>query len=451
AIILERFSSVEQEILDAVINGNTVSNIKSIIYKCDNSIHHTGYPEKDEKSTPSYIQYRHITSKLSFNIPPHSLVNVHLFPDLKCYWNKCNFCGINQKYHFNNPNEIIGLFEMQMGSLQKLIDSDISYIWFIDEAIHPNLLKKLASYLIQKGAKIRWQVRSRIEPELLYDNLPELLAESGLRELRLGLESGSKSVLKKMNKFDDAFSYELVDELCKRYSSLGISLHFPMIIGFPGETNIELMETYELLGRLREQYPLTTFNINIFGLDVSSKIFYDWAKFNIQSISFPCLPTYYLGNILTWYDSSVNYDELYIKRDNFMREQLYPWMPSRTLTPPHILYRLSETIRNTLIWKDNLIENYSNFNYYITGDLTIFYDKQKSLNYIYSWNSHHYMLGNEIVIILLDLFRKPNTINVVIEELKKHSSFKYTKKDFEELVNRLVFYRYLFKVTDERR
>jgi len=454
AVILEHFLSTEKEIIKSIIHNFPITTIKNLILSTDDgSIQHTGYQHNQIDYLPPDIQYRSFYNSNDFKIPPNTIVNIHLFPNMKCYWNKCNFCGINQKYHFENNDEAYTNLETQLNVLRKLIDDGISRIWFIDEAFPPSLLRKIGIFFNQIGANITWQARCRIEPQLLEDDLPELLTKSGLRELRLGLESGSESVLRKINKFDDNFSFQLVNELCHRYSKCGISLHFPIITGLPIESKNELKSTYELLTKLSKLYPLITFNINIFGLDVSSKLSRNWIDFDIQSISFPCEPVYYLGNALDWYSSKKNYDNLSLERDQLMRNILYPWMPSRSLTQPHIFYRLSETIRNTLIWKDKAYSSTKSYIYdndneqqYKSDNLTIFYDEKITLYYIYSWSSHHYMLGNDSVVMLLEIFKTPKTVDDALDVLRKQVSCEYTNEDFKKLIEKLVFYQHLIKV-----
>lgn len=446
AVILEHFSQVEKELLNALARNLPLHNIPNMIVRANmGDIRHTGYrqmaPSVDE---PSIIQQRPQYHGVPMRITPDKTVNVHLFPYVKCYWNRCNFCGINQKYHFENPAKAYASIHQQLNGMKEAIGK-AQYVWFIDEALPPDALEEIAVFFTQRMPGIIWQARCRIESALLAGELPEALARSGLRELRLGLESGSATVLKKMNKFDDSFSFSLVEEICKRYTACGISIHFPIIIGFPGETNSDRRATYHLLRSLTRKYPAVTFNINLFGLDIGSRIFQHWYDFDIQSISFPCEPSHYLGNILRWKESSTDFRLLMRERDQFMRELLYPWMPAHALTPPHILYRLSETIRDTLLWKTHsLWPNVLNADHLChkmrTGDISQIYDSSKELYYIYSWNSHHYMIGNHYLIDLLKIFRTPCTLEDALSRMTVYSS---TRANLGLLIERLVHDQYL--------
>jgi len=447
--ILEHFSSVEQEILEAFVKGLPFYDIHNIIFRTKaGNIMHTGYHQSPSNMCEFPVTQRRPQPKeAQMYVPPDKVINVHLFPYVKCYWNKCNFCGINQKYHFENPDKTYALIDQQLERL-KTVAGDAQYIWFIDEALPPEVLGKIASYFIHSMPRLVWQARCRIERELLSEGLPETLARAGLRELRLGLESGSRAVLQKMNKFDESFSFSLVDEICRRYSACGISIHFPVIIGFPGEMDSDRQATYNLLRSLTEKYPMVTFNINLFGLDIGSRVFQRWHDFDIQSISFPCKPAHYLGNVLSWSSPSMNFKALARDRDQFMREQLYPWMPSHTLTPPHVLYRLSETIRNTLLWKARSLwprvpEPVAAHQKVRMGDLTSIYDEAKDIFYIYCWDSHHYMIGDRCLVNFIQMFQIPTTLDHALKAFCRTTACPYAPDKMRPLAERLLRDQYL--------
>lgn len=125
-----------------------------------------------------------------------------------------------------------------------------------------------------------------------------------------------------------------------------------MIVGFPSERVEERIETYTFLSTLRNRYKNVSYNINVLMLDVASDLFKNFQKYNISSIRFPCSPSEFLGNMVDFdcLDTLESRESIDIKRNEFMRDTLYPWMPITAQIKPNIFYRLSETIRNTLIW-----------------------------------------------------------------------------------------------------
>ena len=438
-VILEYFSEIEKEI----INGTPLNQINNILYKDkDNNIIQNDYHTPCNYKNIFY-QTRRKSKYANFYSDPSKLANVHLEPYTKCFWNRCSFCGINKKYHFENNDSDVTLLSTRLEELKELILSGVSYVWFVDEAISTTKLKKIAQFFVKQNLSVIWQVRTRICKELTNDSLIKLLKNSGLKEIRLGLESASISVLKKMNKIDEFFSLDLVECICMKFNQNNISVHFPIIIGFPGETTMERRRTYAFLRHLHEKYPLVTFNINLFGLDVSSPMFSNWTNYEIKNIYFPCIPDYFIANIVGWSgENNFTSNSLSIERDKIMKDVLYPWMPQNSITRPYIFYRLSETIRNTLYWKENFVKNEKTIIdekciIIKNENVTISYQQSREIYIIYNWSNHHYMIGNENTLKIFDIFRSPITIDEAIEKLCLIDAL-FQKKDLEILIYKLI-------------
>ncbi|MCM1540708.1 MAG: hypothetical protein NC121_05540 [Blautia sp.] len=450
SIILEYFDETEKQLLSALKNGRALSTVSNLIYRNKDKIYATPYAAKEKDYAPVF-EVPYSTSKL---------INVHLQPYNICYWNKCTFCGINKKYHLNNNESTPDALDISLNYLKAYLCKEIKYVWFIDEAIHPQKLKYIADFLIQNNIDIIWQVRCRVEKLLLDKSLIERLQRSGLKELRLGLESASLDILKAMNKFNEDFSFEVVEEICSAYSDAGISIHFPMIIGFPGETSYERKKTYDYLRYLCEKYPLVSFNINVFNLDISSHIFRCLDKYEIQRVFYPCPLQDFLGNILQWDRGSDLEKQLFMERDQYMREMLYPWMPTDAFVRPHIFYRLSETARYTLRWKAHENSAISAINasaidsqteVFIPNTIVYGFDTKRNIYIIYNWQTHHYMIGNKHLIFIFDFFKTAHTISDAMDYLTLHDPNVYVPEDLNVLFLKLYQRGYLteFKKKEE--
>lgn len=444
SIILEYFDETESQLLSALENGKELSTVPNLIYKNNDKIFVTPYKAKKKNYAP-ILETQNSTSEL---------VNIHLQPYNMCYWNKCTFCGINKKYHFDNDDADYNALEISLNYLKEHLYKGVKYIWFIDEAIHPHKLKHIAEFFIQNNINIIWQARCRVEKLLLDKNLIEHLQRSGLKELRLGLESASLDVLKTMNKFDEDFSLGVVEKICSAYSDSGISIHFPMIIGFPGENFHERKKTYDYLHYLCKKYPLVSFNLNVFNLDISSQVFCNPSKYEIGEIYYPCPLQDFLGNILQWNRGSNLEKQLFIERDQYMREMLYPWMPVDSSVKPHIFYRLSETARHTLKWKaqeNNTISTIdaslidSQTKVFIPDTLAYGFDTKRNVYIIYNWQTHHYMIGNKHLIFILNFFKTVHTISDAIDYLTIYDPCVYIPEDLKGLFLKLYQRGYLIE------
>lgn len=441
-IILEQFFYTETLLVNAIKQKENIKVVPNLIYKeRDNIVKQTSVCSKYDYNHCEYTLRP--ASSYNFEIDPYEVADVCFAPYSKCYWNKCTFCGINQKYLHEYKELNINDYEQIADKLIKKL-SQTKYFWFIDEALTVTQLFAIATSFIKSGKEIFWQARTRIDAKLLSNELIKVLKESGLIELRLGLESASFSVLQKMNKFDDSFSLDLVKEIVKEYSENNISIHFPIIVGFPGETDYDRKLTYDFLKEVKAEYPLVSFNINILNLDVSSTLFKKWYNFEISSVSLPCNPKYFIGNVAQYTSTVLSESNLEKERNDFMREQLYSWYPIHSLTKPTVFYRLSESSRNTLTIKSKkkVEKNQNKPLLYILDSEIVFYHFDESF-LVYNFTTHHYMRCNSSMIKIVAKFKTPQNI----ENMKNSIELlNYSTQDVDIFLNRLIEYGYIIGV-----
>ena len=439
SVILEYFDFVEPQVTNAVLEQKSLNEVPNLLFRdFEDSIIKTVHMLPDD-TKQMYIG--NILNRQSCN-----LVDIHIEPFKKCHWNKCTFCGINQKYNHKDCTNTVGICSDKISRLKELSLSCDAF-WSIDEAISIEQLRIFAHKLLDAGVNMIWQARCRFDVNLLKDGLPELLAKAGLRELRIGLESASYFVLKLMNKFEnDFFTLELMEKLIETYHKYGISIHCPMIIGFPQEDRGERQKTYEFLSHMKESSSSFSFNLNILNLDISSELYKEWATYRLQRLEFPCPPQYFLGNTISWIDENEHW-VLNHERQQFMREQLFPWMPTNSLMMPTIFYRLSENSRNTLIWKsNNTLTNSQYFSPDIELNIApnlVFVWETIDRCLIYNWRSHHYMHGNRHLIELLKHFEHPSCTNDVINSLTAQNPLVYSADQLLLLIQKLFLHAHL--------
>ena len=435
SVALEYFDETEAAIVEALSADKGLQDVPNLLYK-------------DASGIICETEFRTPSNRVQMGVYARSFdptADIHLEPFSKCHWNQCTFCGINKKYHHEDSPCEGDAFQKKAVWLKSL-SCNHGYFWFIDEALRPEQLRSLARLLLSSEINVYWQARCRASCSLLEKDLPQLLYRSGLRELRIGLESASYSVLKLMHKFDDDFRLEQIETIIRDYTDAGISIHCPMILGFPQEKPSDRRKTYEFLSEMREKYPLFTFNLNILCLDISSPLYRQAAEYQIQSIEFPCKPQYFLGNWVTWMPFHMEKD-IDAERQTFTREQLYPWLPINALTPPTILYRLSETARRTLIWKAaGTWEQTPLFSFDMTLQIapSLAVTQEAEDQYlVYCWESHHYMQGNHFLMELLDAFLKPQNVTAVIKSLVSHDPTVYRYEELADLIYKFFDHGYL--------
>ena len=109
----------------------------------------------------------------------------------------------------------------------------------------PAVLEELCDLIIEDGLKIRWNGEGIPLPGLTRDILDKM-QKAGCYELQLGLECGSENVLKKMGKLR-LFTIEQARQVIRDTHEAGIKTCLFVIVGFPGETEEDFVQTLEFI------------------------------------------------------------------------------------------------------------------------------------------------------------------------------------------------------------
>lgn len=179
---------------------------------------------------------------------------------------KCTFCTIplaRGKSRSANPAEVVKEFkELLKAGYKEIIltgvnvgdyysTSDLNLDQEQDSRID---LYRLLKMMLEVEGEYRIRISS-IEPNLLTDDILSLAAndERLCNHFHIPLQSGSKKVLRLMQRRYKAEDYrELIFKTADRIKDAGIGVD--VIVGFPGETNDDFLETYNFLKELPISY-----------------------------------------------------------------------------------------------------------------------------------------------------------------------------------------------------
>jgi radical SAM superfamily enzyme YgiQ (UPF0313 family) len=189
---------------------------------------------------------------------------LNFISSLGCVY-KCRFCyelTYNRKYSRMSSDDLLDEIEWLVNTYRvngiKFYDAD----WFVD-------IRRAAAFaqgLIERDLKIQWAASinpndilraARIQPDLL-----PLLAESGCTRLLMGVESGSDRVLEQI--VNKEISRAQILDVAQAIAAHGILGSYTFIVGFPGETDAEQDETYQLIQELWEISPTPETRVHIF-------------------------------------------------------------------------------------------------------------------------------------------------------------------------------------------
>lgn len=162
--------------------------------------------------------------------------------------NRCKFCSeaaIWGRYRYRSAINIYKEIRYQLNRYPQT-----KYFYFSSSLINGNLavLNELSDLLIKNGIKIEWGGQGFIR-EGMNRALINKMHSSGFTHVSYGLESASPRILKKMGK---SFSPELAEKVIRETKEAGVRTDVNIIIGFPGEEEIDVLETADFLKRNRK-------------------------------------------------------------------------------------------------------------------------------------------------------------------------------------------------------
>ena len=232
--------------VDAVLGSSEKFNIFSII------------PEFN-KNAPTCIQVTP-TDKLdefNFAYSSEALGRTRAFFKIQdgCDY-KCTFCTIPQargKSRSTKPKYVLNEFAKLLDKgYKEIILTGVNvgdYGKHIDDSLYNLLLQMLE---VDGDYRIRI---SSIEPNLLTDEIINLVVNNDkiVNHFHIPLQSGSTKMLKLMQRRYKAEDYKnLIYKLNEKIADIGIGVD--VIVGFPGETESDFMETYNFIKDLPISY-----------------------------------------------------------------------------------------------------------------------------------------------------------------------------------------------------
>lgn len=158
---------------------------------------------------------------------------------------RCTFC-INVNFHHSTyrkrPTETV------LQEIRYLIENHgLDSVYFSDEVWRirrPDVLE-FCQQIQDSGLQFHWGIDMRIG--ILSEEDYRLMYQSGCRWILFGIESGSKSMVDRIRK---NINYDLVKPTIELLNSIGYTTMTTFIVGFPDETQEQLLETTRLINEV---------------------------------------------------------------------------------------------------------------------------------------------------------------------------------------------------------
>jgi p-methyltransferase len=227
-------------IIEALRNGGDVSKVPNIIHRQDGKLAPTAKLPEINSLDENFINWQTFAGE---DLGP----TVQTRTARSCAFS-CSFC--------NYPARAGKLTLASLETIEKELDSlarlgYIKNLVFIDDTFNVPLprFKEICRLMIEKNYQFNWFSYFRCSNS--DEEAIELLARSGCKGVFLGIESGSPTILKNMNKAATPEKYVRGMELLHQY---GVLTFASFILGFPGETEETFRESVDFIKATKPDY-----------------------------------------------------------------------------------------------------------------------------------------------------------------------------------------------------
>ncbi len=277
------------KILDYVENKRSLEDLQRVFTLENNQVvfrnnNQDGDIPHTEIGTPDYsdLPLGKYLSVIEMTNPMHRLWSDGRWNKLTvahgCYWKRCSFCDVTLDY--------ISRFDKAPAAL--LVDRMVAIIaqtgetgfHFVDEAAPPLSLRDLALELLRRKVSVSWWANIRFEKTFTPD-LCRLLAASGCIAVSGGLEVASDRLLELMEKGVDIAQ---VARVTRGFSDAGIMVHAYLMYGFPTQTEMETIDSLEIVRQLFEHNCIQSAFWHRFAMTVHSPVGKFPERYNVVKI-----------------------------------------------------------------------------------------------------------------------------------------------------------------------
>jgi len=144
-----------------------------------------------------------------------------------------------------------------------------SFIHFADDTFSMNKerAKEICRQIIDRKLGIKWVCDTRVD--CLDEELIRLMKTAGCIRVKIGVESGSDRILKKVRK---GITTDKVRKAVALIKEAGLPLTAYLMVGFPGETDEDLRQTIDFAKELNADYYSLSILAPYYGTEILSEL-----------------------------------------------------------------------------------------------------------------------------------------------------------------------------------
>ncbi len=160
---------------------------------------------------------------------------------------QCIFCDrphLGKQFRYRSPESVVD-------EMQACEEMGIKEIFIYDDTftIRRDRVIDICRMRNERGLNIKWDIRAHINT--MNDAVLDALAESGCSRVHYGVESGTKEISKTLKK---GINLDKTVEIFRKTKSRGITTLGYFMIGNPGETREQALETIDFARNLSADY-----------------------------------------------------------------------------------------------------------------------------------------------------------------------------------------------------
>lgn len=217
------------------------------------SIHGLSYREdSDTRQAPARQKYRNLDAfpfpdrELLMNVETYTSEDMGLIMTSRGCPYSCTYCATEiRRTCFRSVEHVLNeirLTQNRYGTIQ---------FNFKDDSFTANRrrVEELCDRIVCDGLRLRWECTTRAN--LITETLLKTMKKAGCNSIKIGVESGSQTILEQMNK---QITLDQLRQAAKWLRKAGIHWTGYFMMGVPGETEDEIQRTLEFMYELKPDY-----------------------------------------------------------------------------------------------------------------------------------------------------------------------------------------------------
>lgn len=152
----------------------------------------------------------------------------------------CIYCASNKiwdrKVRFRSPYNVI----MELIYLKEKFNSPILYVVDDTFTLRKDRAKEICRGIIKRNLDLKWKCDTRVD--CIDYELVSLMKQAGCIRIKIGVETGSEKIMKKIKK---GLTKDKIRKGVEVIKKVGLPLTAYLMAGFPGETNDDIRQTIQ--------------------------------------------------------------------------------------------------------------------------------------------------------------------------------------------------------------